>query len=156
MPPGSFVAFISKRYWRVVRDQWLIPALSMILSPCSVFSLFSSGLFSLPHSMNALHLLCHIRSIPHWYCSLYIMFYRYIPPAQGMLSIYFFSKFSFPCGSIRSLKSAFIIGGLSVLGEQVSPCNTKTRFAAFCITGLTWWGFRAPYPRLAYPSDMQF
>ena len=38
------------------------------------------------------------------------------PPA---LPIY--SKFSFPCGSIRSLKSAFIIEGLSVLEEQVSP-----------------------------------
>ena len=58
----------------------------------------------------------------------------HVPPA---LPIYFFSKFSFPCGSIRSLKSAFIIGGLSLFGEQVSPCNTKTRFAAFCITGLT-------------------
>ncbi len=53
------------------------------------------------------------------------------------LPIYFFSNFSFPCGSIRSRKSAFIIKGLSILEEQVSPCNTKTRSAAFCITGLT-------------------
>ena len=49
----------------------------------------------------------------------------------------FSQKFSFPCGSTGSLKSAFIIEGLSILGEQVSPCNTKTRFAAFCITWLT-------------------
>lgn len=40
------------------------------------------------------------------------------PPA---LPIYFFLKFSFPCGNILSLKSAFIIEGLSVLEEQVSP-----------------------------------
>ena len=60
-----------------------------------------------------------------------------LSPRFPSLPIYFFSKFSFPCGSIRSLKSAFIIEGLSVPGEQVSPCNTKTRFAAFCITGLT-------------------
>ena len=44
-----------------------------------------------------------------------------LPPHFPSLPIYFFSKFSFPCGSIRSLKSAFIIEGLSVLEEQVSP-----------------------------------
>lgn len=49
----------------------------------------------------------------------------------------FFSKFSFPCGSTGSLKSAFIIEGFQYFPEQVSPCNTKTRSAAFCITGLT-------------------
>ena len=43
------------------------------------------------------------------------------PPRFHSLPIYFFSKFSFPCGSIRSLKSAFIIVELSVLEEQVSP-----------------------------------
>ena len=44
-----------------------------------------------------------------------------LPPRPPARPIYFFSKFSFPCGSIRSLKSAFIIEGLSVLEEQVSP-----------------------------------
>ncbi len=39
------------------------------------------------------------------------------PPRFHSLPIYFFSKFSFPCGSIRSLKSAFIIVELSVLEE---------------------------------------
>ena len=33
----------------------------------------------------------------------------------------FSQKFSFPCGSTGSLKSAFIIEGLSIFGEQVSP-----------------------------------
>ena len=60
-----------------------------------------------------------------------------LPPRSSSLPIYFFSKFSSLCGSTGSLKSAFIIEGLSVLEEQDSPCNTKTRFAAFCITGLT-------------------
>ena len=60
-----------------------------------------------------------------------------LSPRSPAPPIYFFSKFSFLCGSTGSLKSAFIIEGLSILEEQVSPCNTKTRFAAFCITGLT-------------------
>ena len=44
-----------------------------------------------------------------------------LPPRSPALLIYFFSKFSFSCGSTGSLKSAFIIEGLSVLEEQVSP-----------------------------------
>ena len=60
-----------------------------------------------------------------------------LPPCSPALPIYFFSKFSFPCGSTGSLKSAFIIGGFPNFEGQVSPCNTKTYFVAFCITGLT-------------------
>lgn len=44
-----------------------------------------------------------------------------LPPHFPALPIYFFSKFSFPCGSTGSLKSAFIIEGLSIFEEQVSP-----------------------------------
>ena len=79
-----------------------------------------------------------------------------LPPRSPALPIYFFSKFSFPCGSTGSLKSAFIIEGLSIFGEQVSPEHLKTHFVDFETLRLTWWGFRAPYPRLAYPPDMQF
>ncbi len=43
------------------------------------------------------------------------------PPHLPCLPIYFFSKFSFPCGSTGHLKSAFIIGRLPILEEQVSP-----------------------------------
>ena len=48
-----------------------------------------------------------------------------------------FLKFSFPCGSIRSLKSAFIIEELSIFGEQVSPEHLKTHFVAFELLRLT-------------------
>ena len=44
-----------------------------------------------------------------------------LPPCSPALPIYFFSKFSFLCGSTGSLKSAFIIEELSIFGEQVSP-----------------------------------
>ena len=40
-----------------------------------------------------------------------------LPPRSPTLPIYFFSKFSFPCGSTGSLKSAFIIEELSIFGE---------------------------------------
>ena len=49
----------------------------------------------------------------------------------------FSQKFSFLCGSTGSLKSAFIIGGLSILGEQVSPEHLKTHFVAFELLRLT-------------------
>ena len=46
-----------------------------------------------------------------------------LPPS---LSLCIFSKFSFPCGSIRFLKSAFIIGGLPIPEGQVSPEHLQT------------------------------
>ena len=58
------------------------------------------------------------------------------PPHSPSLPIYFFSKFSFPCGSIRSLKSAFIIGGLSVLGEQVKT-QTMGKHSAISFSSIT-------------------
>ena len=60
-----------------------------------------------------------------------------LPPRSPALLIYFFSKFSFSCGSTGSLKSAFIIEGLSVLEEQVSPEHLKTHFVAFETLRLT-------------------
>lgn len=54
-----------------------------------------------------------------------------LPPRSSALPICFFSKFSFSCGSTPTLKSAFIIEGLSVLEEQVSPEHLKTHFVAF-------------------------
>ena len=54
-----------------------------------------------------------------------------LPPHPPALPIHFFSKFSSPCGSIRSLKSAFFIGGLSILGEQVSPEHLQTHIRGF-------------------------
>lgn len=60
---------------------------------------------------------------------------------QPLFSLLFQSTFSqnflFHAVAYALSNWLLLLGGLSILEEQVSPCNTKTRFAAFCITGLT-------------------